>query len=106
MHQLFWINPDITTAVVVAIKLLSLSDGVPYVAVTRKRGPVQVVDVNACVAKIPSKTLAVIELWSLTRALVIHPGGEEHARQQSHRHAAHMSCPPESAPGQVELEGL
>jgi hypothetical protein len=77
---------------------------VPYVAVTRKRGPV--VDVNACVAKVSSKTMAVIELWSLTRALVIHPGGEEHARQPSHGHAAHMSCPPESAPGQVELEGL
>ena len=97
MRQLFWIDPDIATAVVVAINILSLSDGVPYVAVTRKRGPV--VDVKA-------KTMTVIELWSLTRALVIHPGGEEHARQPSHGHAAHMSCPPESAPGQVELEGL
>ncbi len=75
----------------------------PYVVVTRKRGPV--VDVNACVAKISSKTMAVIELLSLTRALVMHPGGEEHARQPSHGHAAHMSCPPESAPGHVESEG-
>ncbi len=58
LRQLFWINPDIATAVVVATNIPSLSDGVPYVAVTRKSGPV--VDVNACVAKIPFKTMAVI----------------------------------------------
>ena len=54
----------------------------PYATVARQRGPV--VDVNACVAKIPSTTMAVIELWSLLRVLVVHPGGEVHARQPSH----------------------
>ena len=104
MSQLVGVDPDIATAVGVTVNILLLSDGVPYFAVTRQRGPID--DANTCIAKIPSKTMAVIELWSLTRALVIHLGGEEHARQPSHGHAAHMSCPPESAPGQVELEGL
>jgi hypothetical protein len=78
LSQLVWVDPDIATAVGVTVNIFLLSDDVPYFAVTRQRGPI--VDVDACIAKIPSKTMAVVELWSLLRALVIHPGGKEHAR--------------------------
>ncbi len=78
MSQLFWVVPDIASFVGVTVNILLLSDGVPYVAVTRQRGPV--VNVDASIVKITSKTMAVIELWSLLRALVFHPGGKEHAR--------------------------
>ncbi len=87
----FWINPDIATAVVVAINILSLSDGVPYLSVTRKRGPV--VDVNACVAtlaRIPSRIMAVIELQSMARAIVIHPGGGTCEAAQSWACGSHV----------------
>ncbi len=61
MSQLFWVDPDIASAVGVTVNILLLSDGVPYVAVTRQRGPV--VKVDASIAKIPSKTIVIIELW-------------------------------------------
>jgi hypothetical protein len=78
LSQLFWVDQDIASAVGVTVNILLLSDGVPYVAVTRQRGPV--VSVDASSVKIPYKTMAVIELWSLLRELVLHPGGKEHAR--------------------------
>ena len=104
MCQLFRVDPYVAAALDVAVDILLLSDGMPSATVACQRGPV--VDVNTCVAKIPSKTMAIVELRSLLRALVIDPGGEEHPRQPSHRHATHVSCPPESAPGQVKLERL
>ena len=87
LSQLFWVDPlaDIIAAsavgssgVTVTVNILLLSDGVPYVAITRQRGPV--VKVDASIAKITSKTMVIIELWSLLQALVMHPGGKEHAR--------------------------
>ena len=48
----FWVNPDIATAVGVAVNLLLLGDGVPYATVICQRGPG--IDVDACIAKIPS----------------------------------------------------
>ncbi len=78
MSQLIWVYPDIASAVGVTVNILLLSDGVPYVVVTRQRGPV--VKVDASIAKILPKTMAMIELWFLLQALVIHPGGKEHAR--------------------------
>ncbi len=73
-----------------------------YLRGIRASGAQAVVKVNASIAQIPSNTMAIIELWSLLLALVFHPGGEE----PSLLHAAHVSCPSESAPGQVEFEGL
>jgi hypothetical protein len=63
-------------------------------------------DVNTCTAKVPSEAIAVIESWSLLWTLVNHPEGQEHARKPSHGHAAHVSYPSESAPGQVKVKWL
>ena len=60
MRQLLWVDPDVATAVRVAVNVLLLSDGVPNTTVTRQRGPI--VDTDAWVAKISSKAVAIIEL--------------------------------------------
>jgi hypothetical protein len=84
--------------------ILLLSDSVPKATVIRQRAPTA--GLNACVANVPSEAMTVIEPRSLLWTLVINPGGKEHARQPSHEHAAHVSCPSESAPGQVKLGWL
>ena len=93
-----------SAAVGVAVNILLLSDSVPKSAVSCQRAPIA--DVNTSITEVPSETVTVIESRPLLWTLVIHPGGEEHARQPSHRHATHVSSPSESAPGQIKLEWL
>ena len=61
---------------------------------------------NSCISEVSYQPVAIIELRSLPRSLIVNPRGQAHTRQTREMHPAHVPSPSESQASEIVLEGF